>query len=148
MESVAVRSARRVAAKNPSVLNDIRLDIDAAMADGLHSPLEAVNLDAGAPPFVDERPGPLELTRLSAGVAFSSGGIRHLAAAADGWRSGATMLLTNLTTADPGTLAPQLPRGRHVIGLHDRIEFWVLPGPEGVPGRWRSSRSTPFGMRA
>lgn len=146
-ESAAVQSARRVAGGSQFVLSDIRLDIDAVIADGLDSPLVVLNLDGAEPPFVDEFPSPLELTRLGAPVALSSGRIRDLAEAVDGWRPGSSMLLTNLKSADLKELSPRFPRGRHLIGFHDGIGFWVLVGPAGIPEHLRSQRSTPLGMR-
>ena len=145
-ESAAIQSARGVAGGSSVVLSDIRLDIDEVIAGGLGSPLVVLNLDVGEPPFTDEDRDPLELRRRDERVTLTSGRLSILTEAVAGWEPGTSMLLTNLSATDLKQLAPLLPEGRHVIGFHEGIGFFVLVGPGILPEHWRSRRSTPLGM--
>ena len=73
LESIRAQRGRRAMGAAPWVLADVRLDVDDVLARiPADAPLLVVNVDAHGD-FIDERPGPLALTRAGRPVLFTSG---------------------------------------------------------------------------
>jgi hypothetical protein len=111
-------------------------------------PLLVVSLD-GQAGFVDERPGPLALTRSGRPILLTSRPLDGVAAAA-AQANGSPVLLTNLGLEDVRRLAPQLPAGPRVLGYRTSLGYWMVIGvaPTALPAGWRSPQATPLGMAA
>ena len=72
LESIRAQRGRRAMGAAPWVLADVRLDIDDVLARmPADAPLLVLNVDAHGD-FIDERPGPLALTRAGRPILFTS----------------------------------------------------------------------------
>jgi hypothetical protein len=148
-ESMTAHAARRAAGGGLCVLGDIRRDIDDVISRMSNRPLLVVNLDRESG-FEDDGAQPLALERRGHPIGLVSRPMDALADVIASWRPGSAMLITNLEVADLRRLAPRLPRGPRVIGLHDDVGCWVLLGvePAGIPAQWRAPRARPLGLPA
>ena len=128
LESIRSQQGRRVMRAAPWVLADVRLDIDDVLGRILaDAPLRVMNVDAHGD-FVDERPGPLDLTRAGRPVLFSSGTRPQVAAALEAAGYG-PVLLTNLSLEDVRALAGPLEAA---------VRSWAS-GRRWAPGAARGS---------
>jgi hypothetical protein len=144
-ESFSAHAARRAAGGGPSVLSDIRFDVDEVMAGQPDSPLLVVNLNRESE-FTDECPGPLELVRRGRPIMLTSRRMPELLETVAAWSSSASILLTNLRLADLRSLASELPAGPRLLGFRREVGWWMLLGAAAtvVPRQWRSPKSTPL----
>jgi hypothetical protein len=149
LESVGAHRARRALGGGRWVLADIRLDVDdllAAVSGG--TPLLVISVDEHGG-FVDERPGPLALTRAGRPMQLTSRPRAELAAAVEA-AVDRPVLVTNLTLEDLRGLAGQLAGRQPVMGLWSSLGYWALLGVprSAVPASWQQRRATPLGMSA
>jgi GT2 family glycosyltransferase len=148
-ESYDAHAGKRASGGSLCVLADVRLDVDELLSRiPDEHPLLVVSLDAQAG-FVDERPGPLALTRSGRPILLTSRPLDGVAAAA-AQANGSPVLLTNLGLEDVRRLAPQLPAGPRVLGYRTSLGYWMVIGvaPTALPAGWRSPQATPLGMAA
>ncbi len=146
-ESLAAHLARRATAGGPSVLGDIRLDID-DLLDSRRTPLLVINLDRESR-FDDGRRGPLTLKRGDREIMLTSEDMAGLVDTVAAWLPSTSILLTNLRLGDLRSLGSRLPRGPRLIGLRWEVGYWMLlGGAAATPEQWRSRRATPLGMPA
>jgi hypothetical protein len=147
LESIRAQQGRRAMRAAPWVLADVRLDIDDVLARiPADAPLLVINVDAYGG-FVDERPGPLALSRAGRPVLFTSGTVGHVSASLES-AGEAPVLLTNLRLDDVRVLAARLEARRVVMGYWSSLGYWALlgvPGPS-LPASWGERRAKPLGM--
>jgi hypothetical protein len=150
LESIGAQRGRRaIGAAAPWVLADVRLDIDDVLARiTADAPLLVINLDAHGD-FVDERPGPLALTRQGRPILLTSGTRGELPASIEAAGDG-PVLMTNLRLDDVRALSGRLAARRPVMGFWTSLGYWALFGVprSALPPYWRERRATPFGMSA
>jgi hypothetical protein len=132
----------------PSVLADIRHDVDSVIDRSPGRQLHIINSSEGSH-FADDMPSPLELTRRDGSVVIASSGNADIQQALANQRPGSWLLLTNLSKADLKVLRSRLPATPGVLGFHTGIGFWLLLGAPlaDLPPHWRSKRATPLGLR-
>ena len=149
LESIRAQRSRRAMGAAPWVLADVRLDIDDVLARMPSDvPLLVVNVDAHGD-FIDERPGPLALTRAGRPIRFTSATRGEVPPAIEAAGDG-PVLVTNLGLDDVRALAGRLAARRPVMGLWTSLGYWALLGAprSALPASWRVRRATPLGMSA
>ena len=143
-ESLALRGT----GWTPSVLADIRHDVDGVIDRSPGRQLHIINSSEGSR-FADDMPGPLTLTRHDGSVIIASSGNAGVQQALANQRPGSWLLLTNLSKTDLKGLRSRLPATPGVLGFHTGLGFWLLLGAPlaDLPPHWRSKRATPLGLR-
>jgi hypothetical protein len=148
-ESLVAHRARRAAGSGRVVLNDIRNDIDDAMAatDGT---LDVVNLVREAAATSEGISEPLQLVRRDRTVTITPMALEELAEAVASSRADRPLLITNLEVADLERLRDRLPdEPQRLLGYNDAIGCWALLGEataRAAGEQLSSRRATPFGM--
>ena len=148
-ESLMAHRVRRAAGGGRVVLNDIRNDIDDALAasDGT---LDVANLVREPAPTGEGISEPLELVRRDRSVTITPMALDRLVEAVAVARHDRPLLVTNLRLADLRRLRAALPdERRRLLGYNDAIGCWALLGEattRAAGERLSSRRSTPFGM--
>jgi hypothetical protein len=147
-DSIALQGARRATDRIPSVLADIRRDVDEVIHRSPGRRLHIVNCSNGRR-LVTDGPDLLELPRRDGTAVFTECDISDMAAVAASRLPGSWVLLTNLSQLDIKLLGPQLAEIPCVLGFHVATGFWLLLGARftDLPPRWHSRRATPLGMR-
>ena len=146
-ESVPAHVGRRALKGARCVLGDIRWCIDHVLAGGA-DPLLVVNLDRKKA-FVDDRPDPLVLNRLTRVLHVTSGGRERVIASIRSAPADANVLVSGLRVRDLRALTRHLSDERPLLGYRREVGYWLLVGPsvDAVAARLSSRRSTPVGMR-
>lgn len=147
-DSIALQGARRVADRIPSVLADIRHDVDEVVDRSPGRRLHIVNCSNGRR-FATGGPDPLELPRRDGAVLFTECGVSDISEVASSHLPGSWVLLTNLSQQDIKLAGPQLAGNSSVLGFHVATGFWLLLGARftDLPPSWHSKRATPLGVR-
>ena len=144
--SIALQRAHRSAPHVACVLADMRHDVDDLIDRSPGKRLYILSSSEGQP-FLTDGHGSLELTRRNGVAVFSTCGPSQLSAELKNCPAGFWTLITNLSEADLGPLASQLPATNAILGFHEGTGLWLLVGltlDEALPG-WRSRRATPLG---
>ena len=149
LDSIVLQGVRRAAGPIPSVLADIRHDVDEVIDRAPGRRLHIINCSSDRR-FVTDGLDPLEFPRRDGTVLFTECSISDIPAVLASGSSESWLLLTNLSQPDIKVLAPNLGKIPHVLGFHAPTGFWLLLGAAftDLPPRWLSRRATPLGMRA
>lgn len=148
-DSMVLQRSRNAAGRVPSVLAEMRLDIDDVIECAPERQLNILNCSTGNP-FAVGNPKPVELSRGAGTVVFSDCEISEVPATLASCPATSWTLITNLTEQDIRFLRRQLPKTAGVLGFHHAEGLWLLLGPSllQLPPRWRSNRATPLGPPA
>lgn len=145
LDSLVVQRTRP---RIPSVLADIRHDVDEVIDRSPGRRLDIVNCSDGRS-FVTDGMDPLVLSRREGTVIFTERSISDIpdvlaSRSPDSW-----MLLTNLSQPDIKILASHLAKIPSVLGFHAPTGFWLLIGAAftDLPSLWHSKKAIPLGMR-
>ena len=148
-DSIALREVSRATDRIPSVLADIRHDVDEVIYRSPGRRLHIVNCSSDRR-FATGGPDPLELPRRDGTVVFTECSISDMSTVAASLLPGSWVLLTNLSQLDIKMLGPQLVGIPSALGFHVATGFWLLLGARftDLPPCWHSKGATPLGMRA
>lgn len=145
--SRAAHRARRVVARHPIVLADLRRDIDAVLAASASGTLTVAHCDGGRP-FTEPQEQPLRLRRYGSPLDFTSGTLTSIADRLRALDPQDSLLLTNITLSDLAHLSPSLPERPTVICYDPGTGYVVLAGAAAArpPAHWSAGPATPAAM--
>lgn len=140
-------AARRAVGSIPTVLADIRFDIDGMLDAADVRDLSVVSVEG--PEIDGVFRDPVVLERLGRRCTFSTASPTAMRTRIADCRGEESILVTNLRRPELADLRTVLNGREAVVGYADSIGFWLVVGPasRGAPAAWQVPGATPLGLQ-